>query len=221
MKKTITGWGITLLLLSGILYSCSKDDAQHPNNHFGVSKNGNKDALNFMAVLSLKQMENLEKTGAIFLPEQQKDSWRNVIPGDIPTKWGVFDSPILPHASPQAKAAGIYGSYPAQYWTMVRVKIGNIGERIRDALNSAVLEIESKTNVRFYNSQRDPEYYEPYQIKLHNVFVTYSTDNSEGSGSFGLVGGEQYIRVPRQFPERPHNECPYYRYTYHNCCIAS
>ena len=72
---------------------------------------------------------------------------------------------------------------------------------MRRIINLSVKTIEKYTNVRFYNSQKDPEYYEPYHIKLPNIFITYSNDNNEGSGSFGLVGGEQYIRIPRELDD--------------------
>lgn len=72
---------------------------------------------------------------------------------------------------------------------------------MRRIINLSVKTIEKYTNVRFYNSQKDPEYYEPYHIKLPNIFITYSNDNNEGSGSFGLVGGEQYIRIPHELDD--------------------
>lgn len=157
-----------------------------------------KEALDFNATLSPQQKENLETTGAIFLPEQQKDSWNDLIAEDVPTRWGVFDSPF----KPQLRASGIWGSYPAQYWTMIRLKTANLDSRIRDAINEAVDEIETNTNVRFYNSQYDPKYYEPGHIEYPNVFVSYSNGSNEGSGSFGLVGGEQHIRVPAEFADK-------------------
>lgn len=42
----------------------------------------NKQALEFKAEYSPQQKENLIATGMVFLPEQRKDSWNDVIPKD-------------------------------------------------------------------------------------------------------------------------------------------
>ena len=140
----------------------------------------------------------MELTGEVFLPEEQKNSWNTTIAQDIPVRWGMFDSPFK-----QSRAVGIAGSYKAQYWTMLRVKLGkeitgiDVSERIRNQLNLAVKAIESKTNVRFYNSQRDNKYFEvgSFKLELPNIVINmYDNDSKiEGSGSYGLIGGEQYI----------------------------
>jgi hypothetical protein len=196
MKTLCRTWGITLLVFAGILYSCSDEDYQSLNDLSGEVEY--KEALDFVATLSPQQQENFEKTGEIFLPDQRKDSWNNIIAEDVPTRWGVFENPF----KPQTRAAGIWGSYPAQYWTMIRLKTAVLDSRIRDAINEAVDEIELNTNVRFYNSQNDPKYYEPGHIEYPNVYIAYSNGDNEGSGSFGLVGGEQYVRVPADFADR-------------------
>lgn len=196
MKHSITMWSITLLSLTATFCSCSDEDVQ-PNTEYKKTEDNNKQALEFKAEYSPQQKENLIATGMVFLPEQRKDSWNDVIPKDIPTCWGLFVSPL----KQPTRAAGIWGAYPAQYWTMLRVKTGDLSKRMRRIINLSVKTIEKYTNVRFYNSQKDPEYYEPYHIKLPNIFITYSNDNNEGSGSFGLVGGEQYIRIPRELDD--------------------
>lgn len=190
--------GITLFSLVGMLSSCSNEDVQSFVEQQPASEASVKDALNFRAEYSPQQKENLAATGSIFLPEQQKDSWNSIVPEDIPTNWGVFESPL----KPQTKAVGIWGAYQAQYWTMIRLKTATLSARMKKAINNAVKKMESQTNVRFYNSQYDPEYYEPYHIKLPNVYIRYSSGNNEGSGSFGLVGGEQYIDIPRELDDK-------------------
>lgn len=192
MKISFKTWGIALIALMGVLYSCSDEDYQSLDDL--SAEVDHKPALDFVAGLSPQQQENFDKTGNIFLPDQQKNSWTDVIDSDIPVTWGVFDSPF----KTQTRAAGIWGSYPAQYWSMIRVKVNALSFRIKDAVNAAADKIEQETNVRFYNSQWDDEYYEPGHIKLPNVMIRYADANTEGSGSFGLVGGEQYINVPRE-----------------------
>lgn len=198
MKNLIRTCRIGLLAFMGILSSCSDEDYQSPDDLSVNSSVVHKEVLDFVATLSPQQRENLEKTGEIFLPEQRKDSWNDIIAEDVQTRWGVFNSPF----KIQTRAAGIWGSYPAQYWTMIRLKTATLDSRLRDAINAAVDEIETNTNVRFYNSQNDPKYYEPGHIEYPNVYICYSDGNNEGSGSFGLVGGEQQIRVPAEFADR-------------------
>lgn len=192
MKNLFKTCGIGLLALMGILSSCSDEDYQSLDDLSVNSSVVHNEALDVVATLSPQQKENLEKTGDIFLPEQRKNSWNDIIAADVPARWGVFNSPF----KTQTRAAGIWGSYPAQYWTMIRLKRATLDSSLRDAINEAVDEIETNTNVRFYNSQDDPKYYEPGHIEYPNVFIEYSNGDNEGSGSFGLVGGEQKIRVP-------------------------
>jgi Astacin (Peptidase family M12A). len=198
MKNLIRTRSITFLALVGILCSCSNEDLQPMDDLMTTSNVEYKEALDFVAALSPQQSENLKNTGEIFLPEQQKNSWDDSIAGDVPARWGVFDNPF----KSQTRAVGIWGSYPAQHWTMIRLKTANLDSRIRDAINEAVDQIESNTNVRFYNSQYDAKYYEPGHFEFPNVYIRYSNGNNEGSGSFGLVGGEQYVHVPADFANR-------------------
>lgn len=170
----------------------------------------------FVAELTPAQIANLQDSNTVFLSSEQQDAWNTAIDKDVPTKWGVFSDP----RKLNTRAVGIWGSYPAQYWSMIRVKVGTLNKSIRDGLNAAVEEIESNTNVRFYNSQKDPEYYEPYHIKLPNVFVRYGgTNDAEGTGSFGLVGGEQYINVPHTLDNQPDSVVT--RFFLHALCNAA
>ena len=110
MKHSITMWSITLLSLTATFCSCSDEDVQ-PNTEYKKTEDNNKQALEFKAEYSPQQKENLIATGMVFLPEQRKDSWNDVIPKDIPTCWGLFVSPL----KQPTRAAGIWGAYPAQY----------------------------------------------------------------------------------------------------------
>lgn len=89
---------------------------------------------------------------------------------------------------------------------MLRVKFSEIPNDIKEVAVDAIDEIESKTNVRFYNSIKDLEYYEPGHIKLPNIAVRMDGTAVEGSGSYGLVGGEQFINVPTALKQANYDE---------------
>ena len=93
MKHFFTMWSISLLSLTATFCSCSDEDVQ-PNTEYKKTVDNNKQALEFKAEYSPQQKENLIATGMVFLPEQRKDSWNDVIPKDIPTCWGLFVSPL-------------------------------------------------------------------------------------------------------------------------------
>ena len=59
--------------------------------------------------------------------------------------------------------------------------------------------MEQNTNVRFYNSEGEPEVLARYGIKLPNVSIGYDLSKYAGKGSCGLVGGEQFISIPQTF----------------------
>ena len=88
---------------------------------------------------------------------------------------------------------------------MLRVKFLKLPGKIKDGAILAIAEMEEQTNVRFYNSIEDPEYYEPYHIKFPNIAVRMDSGR-EGSGNYGLVGGEQYINVPTTLENADANE---------------
>ena len=191
IKRNFQLW-ISLALLSMLSFSCSKES---DTMDAGAVSNGEatfSPPLVFRASYTPEQDENIRRTGAPFLPEQEKNAWNDTIQRDLPATLGMF---FIPKRA-LFRAAGVNGSYPGRYWTMIRVKTGPLEKRARRYLNEAVHVIESETNVRFYNSQEDPEYYEPYHIKLPNIYVRTTTDTSVGSGSFGMTGEEQYINVP-------------------------
>lgn len=74
-------WSISLLSLTATFCSCSDEDVQS-NTEYKKTVDNNKQALEFKAEYSPQQKENLIATGMVFLPEQRKDSWNDVIPKD-------------------------------------------------------------------------------------------------------------------------------------------
>lgn len=192
-----------------MLNACSNDDEilSSESDSMTITSVTDKSALDFVATLTPEQQANIDKCGEAFLPKQQKNSWNAVVDGDIPTNWGWFDSPIKKIKEEGSRAVGIAGAYPAQYWTMIRLKNGTLPIRILNAMVAAVTVMESQTNVRFYNSSKDDESLSVggITIKLPNVKVNMISNNNtqtEGSGSFGLVGGEQYIYVSNELTDK-------------------
>lgn len=197
---------ISLIASMAFLSACSNED--EPSSEFdteAASSIKQKSALDFVATLTPEQQANLNSYGEVFLPEQQKDAWTATIDADIPPTWGCFDSPFKGVQAGQTRAVGIWGSYPAQYWTMIRLKNGILHKRILNCMILAVEEIESKTNVRFYNSSNDDSHLTVggITIELPNVKVNMleSSNQTVGAGNFGLIGGEQIIYVPSELTD--------------------
>lgn len=197
--KFLINHGLIALFFALILSACSNEDSFPIEN--ATSSKGLEVVPDFVAVLTPEQENNLELYGEAFLPEQQKDSWNTVIDADIPASMGVFESPY----KSQSRAVGIWGSYPAQYWTMIRLKNGILPGRILNFMIKAVQEIEANTNIRFYNSSKDDDEIKVGNttIKLPNVKVNMmgNSNNTEGAGNFGLIGGEQRIWVPDELAD--------------------
>lgn len=70
----------------------------------------NQQSIDFVAEFTPQQEAALIETGNPYGEVAQKDSWTSAISADIPTCWGVFELPEYANT----RAAGIYGSYPAQ-----------------------------------------------------------------------------------------------------------
>lgn len=200
--KTLGFFTLSSLLTGMLLFSrCSNDDVLPLDGNLDSISLEDKSALDFVAVLTPEQEENFNNCGEVFLPEQQKNAWNAIVDKDIPTTWGLFDSPFKKSEAHQTRAVGIWGAYPAQYWTMIRLKNGSLPTFILGAMTMAVKEMEANTNVRFYNSSKDDESITigGTTIKLPNVKVNMQTNTSqiEGTGNFGLIGGEQIVWVPQ------------------------
>ena len=207
--KRIVFWGVAVATIMSVC-SCSDDNSVERLSEEGTAKLSVSPE--FVAKLSEQQELNLKENGTVFLEDQQRDAFNANIEKNIPTRFGLYSFPLS-----TSRAVGIWGSYPAQYWTMIRLKkaktLGNdiLASHIRRAINEAVSEIEHSTNVRFYNSEEESDIIPGYNIKLPNVSVGYDFSMYEGTGSYGLVGGEQFITVPRTFNENKYKTGDGYR----------
>lgn len=198
IKRTLKA--VAAMVVALLSCACMKNESDFP-----VEFVSDKESLDFVAFLSPEQQANIETCGTPFLPTQQNNAWQSIVSEDIPIHWGLFNLPVDEMKDPQTKAVGIWGAYPAQYWTMIRVKTGVLDEFILNCMIMAIDEIETTTNVRFYNSTKDDEsvVVGGTTIKLPNIKVNMGTDSQiEGTGSFGLIGGEQYIYVPYALTDR-------------------
>lgn len=167
----------SLTAFCSVLTSCSDD------NLMASSETLSDKTVDFVATFTDKQQQLLSEIGYPYEEMEQKNSWNHVISATIPATWGLFDAP---RTNTETRAVGIYGSYPAQYWTMLRVKFLEMPNDIKEAAVDAIDEIESKTNVRFYNSIKDEEYYEPGHIKLPNSAFAKITQNYTMQGAFDM-----------------------------------
>ena len=208
MKRKIF-LGLIVATTIMLTYSCSNDETVERTVEEVSTLQSSPE---FVAKLSEEQKFNAQKTGEVFLQNQQRDAFNATIDKNVPTRYGLYSIPQT-----ETRAVGIWGSYPAQYWTMIRLrKAKNLGgevlaSHIRRAINEAVSEIEHSTNVRFYNSEGEAEVLPGYNIKLPNVSIGYDLSKYEGTGSFGLVGGEQFISIPQIFNEEKYKSGPAYR----------
>ena len=142
-KLVSTAILIGMAVIGSTLYSCSNEDEMFETSGVDASTTH----VDFVATLTNEQQKLLDDTGYPFKADEQKNAWNSVISPTIPTNWGVFDDP---RDMVKTRAVGIYGYYPAQYWTMLRVKLLQLPTKIKDAAILAIEEIENKTNVRFY-----------------------------------------------------------------------
>ena len=102
---------------------------------------------------------------------------------------------------------------------MLRLKLLKLPQKIKDGVIVAIDELEGSTNIRFYNSIQDEPYYEPGHILLPNIHVRMNETNIEGSGSYGLIGGDQYINVPASLASESNDDIK--RFFLHALCNAA
>ena len=210
MKQIIKPIATIIAMVSMLSFgSCSNEEEAMT---FSPEKS-NQQGVDFVAEFTPQQEAALIETGNPYGEVAQKDSWTSAISADIPTYLGMFELPEYANT----RAAGI--SYPAQYWTMLRVKLLRLPQNIKDGAIMAIEQIENTTNVRFYNSIEDEDYYEPGHIKLPNITVHMNESAVEGSGSYGLIQGGQFINVPAALKSESDDEIR--RFFLHAFCNAA
>lgn len=152
--------------------------------------------LNYELQYSDQQLKNWKEVGSPFLENEHLNSSNTFIDEKIPSQGGVFE----PISTSSTRA---YGPHPYQnrYWSMVRLKLAIAATSqnnvlLKSRVVQAINEIQSNTNVRFYNSINDPDTDPTYGFKYPNVHIQVSPDAKKGSSFVGLKGEEQYIYLP-------------------------
>jgi hypothetical protein len=140
--------------------------------------------------LTKEQYKNLDAYGQL-LPKKPDyvGAEKNAHPAfNVP-----FENTIKGRAIPRA-----FSIYPTAYnlWAMVRIIYGsNLTLSEKQKIQSALLEMQSNTNVRFYNATCEPLVDPTYGFTYPNIEF-WSTDGADVSNSYlGRVGGVQRINL--------------------------
>lgn len=179
------------ILIAIILFSasCSNDDLDSPNQNGTTAKIDSK----YIVQYTEQQLENWKNTGSPFLDDELENSSNTLIDPTLPSKAGVF----TPIKEVQTKTLGV-NPQQNRFWSMIRLKLAipNSNWELRNTVINAISEIESKTNIRFYNSINDPETDPTWGFKYPNVHIHVAKGKQIGSSYIGRKGGEQYIYLP-------------------------
>lgn len=155
-----------------------------------VEKKGDDFYLEGDIRLSKVQLENLDKYGNLLDKKPDYIGFaRNIHPAyNIP-----FENSANGRVIPRA-----FSIYPTAYnlWAMVRIIYGsNLSPAQKQQIASALHEIESNTNVRFYNATCEPLTDPTYGFQYPNIEF-WSIGNSDTSDSpLGRQGGVQRVNL--------------------------
>lgn len=195
---------LTVLSFGLLLFSCSKNEeglteskstTYSPelvtlNSGIIVEKRGDNFIWEGDIMLSQTQLEVLNDSGTIFIGVPEK-------PEPITEMNPITNLPFNATVEGSAKTKSL-GINPTAYnlWAMVRFTYNvNLTSYMKSCIKTALLNIESKTNVRFYNATGLPTVDPTYGIAYPYVdFV--STGNQDVSSSYvGRIGGRQQISL--------------------------
>lgn len=190
-------------LLSLILFSCSQDDAVMNGHIVGtnelesefitlnsgvqVEKKGDNYIFGGDMVLSDEQLKNLDETGSIV----------GNVTGALARDLSINPLTNMPLNKSKLISTRNFGVYPTSYnlWAMVRFTYdSNLTSMQKACIKAALLDLQSKTNVRFYNSTGQSQHDNVYNIDYPYVnFIYKEGDTSESK--IGRVGGRQDIEL--------------------------
>lgn len=201
MYKVIskTAW----IFLSFALLSCSQDEVMYNDGSDSsnetqseivtlssgvqVEKRGNTYILGGDIILSDEQLYNLDKTGSII--GETKDNLERDLSLCPITNLPMDESRLLSTRN--------FGVYPTAYnlWAMVRFTYdSNLTYTQKAYVKAALLDLQSKTNVRFYNSTGQSQHDNVYNIDYPYVNFIYKFGDTSSS-RVGRVGGKQDIEL--------------------------
>jgi hypothetical protein len=136
-------------------------------------------------VLSPEQLSNLSMYGDIVEPGTNVTTCTDLDPlTNLPR-----------NNSTGTKALGVY---PTGYnlWAMARFTYDeNLSSSQRAAIKQALLNIQSMTNVRFYNATGQPTHDDKYNIDFPYINFRYSGQQDTSNSKIGRIGGKQDINL--------------------------
>lgn len=194
---------IMFVFLSLLLFSCSQDDVVTNGQIAGtneqkgefitlqsgviVEKKGDKYIFGGDIILSEEQLKNLNETGSI-VGEKTESLTRDLSVNPITN---------LPLDKSKMVSTRNLGVYPTPYnlWAMVRFTYdSNLTSKQKAYIKAALLDLQSKTNVRFYNSTGQSQHDAVYNIDYPYVNFIYKNGDTSSS-KIGRVGGRQDIEL--------------------------
>lgn len=201
MKKI----GFYSLLLSCVfLFSCQEDEGL-----VAVSQNSNDSALE--SIVILKSGVEVEKRGEnyffggdmILSPEQLRSldetgAIAGDVTGDLERDLSLNPVTNLPINVDNLLQTRNLGIYPTSYnlWAMVRfVYDGNLTSTQKGYIKQALLELQSKTNLRFYNATGEPTKDPVYGFDYPYVNFKSIGDSDVSTSYVGRIGGKQDISL--------------------------
>ncbi|MGY0408458.1 MAG: M12 family metallopeptidase [Polaribacter sp.] len=202
--KNYLSYLVALILLI-IAYSCDKEVAGIENNDnlsasskglvtlksgVVVEKKGNDYIWEGDIVLSPIQLKNLDESGRLIL-EKPKYIGANT------SVHPVYNISMTAGAGNTAVPRAISISpTPYNLWAMVRFTYdSNLNAQQRNRIKSALKEIESSTNVRFYNATGKPTKHPVYGFNYPYVDFYYIGNHDTSNSRIGRTGGKQKINL--------------------------
>lgn len=203
MKNYLSYLGIVIVLI--IAYSCETEESTTENNdnlselpdgvvtlESGVilQKKGSDYILEGDIILSTTQLENLKESGELI---SEKPDYIGVEANIHP----IYNIEMTTNDD-NATVPRAISIYPTAYnlWAMVRFTYNaNLDAAQRAKIKSALLEIESLTNVRFYNATNQPIQDPTYGFYYPYVDFVDVGDQDTSSSKLGRIGGKQELKL--------------------------
>jgi hypothetical protein len=197
MKKNIFNFGF-ILSLCLIVFSCSKNEEIGTDETSKITYSPELVTLKSGVVVEKKGDNYLWEGDILLSPEQLKalnDSGTLFIgmPENPEPVTSLNPVTNLPSGT-RTKALGIY---PTAYnlWAMVRFTYNaNLTTSQKYAIKTALLDIEARTNIRFYNATGQPTVDPTYGFAYPYVDFTYVAGDVSQS-YVGRIGGRQQISL--------------------------
>lgn len=186
-----------------LAFSCSQDDAIVNDASIGsnelksefvtlksgvqVEKIGDKYIFGGDIILSDEQLKSLDETGSV----------AGNVKGDLERDLSLNPITNLPLDEAELASTRNLGISPTSYnlWAMVRFTYdSNLTSVQRACIKAALLDLQSKTNVRFYNSTGQSQHDDVYNIDYPYVNFIYKYGDTSSS-KVGRVGGRQDIEL--------------------------